>query len=282
MAYDKLVDSAKLDATFKGIADAIRRNQNATEPIHIDNMPSRINEVHQDGYMKGFEEGKNSAEQDGYNNGLTEGVAIGKQLEYDRFWDAYQQNGKRTDYQTGFTGAGWTEETFKPKYDIVTNSAYMLFRGCPIKDLGEAIRNSGKKVVVNHNRLQYSFNFCPNLETVEEIEFKNPLVYISQAFTTSPKLKKIQTLPISEEATTLDFTDLSALEDVSFSGVIPVNISFAKSSKLSNASIQSIIDHLKDLTGQTAKTLTFHATVGGKLTDAQKATITAKNWTLVY
>jgi endonuclease I len=49
-----------------------------------------------------------------------------------------------------------------------------------------------------------------------------------------------------------------------------------------NDSVQSIVDALKDLTGATAQTLTFHADVGGKLTDAQKATITAKNWTLVY
>jgi hypothetical protein len=59
-------------------------------------------------------------------------------------------------------------------------------------------------------------------------------------------------------------------------------ISFINSPVLSDASIQSIIDGLADLTGATAQTLTLHATVGGKLTEAQKATVTAKNWTLVY
>lgn len=51
---------------------------------------------------------------------------------------------------------------------------------------------------------------------------------------------------------------------------------------LSDASIQSVIDGLMDMTGQTAQTITFHAAVGAKLTEEQKATITAKNWTLVY
>ena len=46
--------------------------------------------------------------------------------------------------------------------------------------------------------------------------------------------------------------------------------------------MQSIIDGLKDLTGAESQTLTFHSAVGNKLTDTQKATITAKNWTLVY
>ena len=63
---------------------------------------------------------------------------------------------------------------------------------------------------------------------------------------------------------------------------IKFNISFSHSSKLSTDTIQSIIDGLADLTDGTAQTLTLHATVGGKLTDEQKATITAKNWTLVY
>lgn len=63
-----------------------------------------------------------------------------------------------------------------------------------------------------------------------------------------------------------------------------INISFAiqYSPNLSDETIQSIIDGLYDLTGDTAKTLTLHATVGAKLTDEQKAAITAKNWELVY
>jgi hypothetical protein len=63
---------------------------------------------------------------------------------------------------------------------------------------------------------------------------------------------------------------------------IKVNFNIASSAELSHETRQSIIDGLADLTGGTAQTLTLHATVGGKLTDEQKATITAKNWTLVY
>lgn len=63
---------------------------------------------------------------------------------------------------------------------------------------------------------------------------------------------------------------------------IKISINFADSKLLSDVSIQSIIDGLADLTGGTAQTLTLHSTVGSKLTDTQKATITAKNWTLVY
>ncbi len=73
------------------------------------------------------------------------------------------------------------------------------------------------------------------------------------------------------------------LEEVYFMpGTIDYAIHVGYSPKLINVSVQSIIDGLADLTGQTAQTLTIHATVGAKLTQAQKDAITAKNWTLVY
>ena len=83
--------------------------------------------------------------------------------------------------------------------------------------------------------------------------------------------------------TTSAFYECRALEEVEFKqGTIPKSIEFNHSPNLTETAIQSIVDGLADLTGATAQTLTFHRTTGNKLTEAQKATITAKNWTLVY
>jgi hypothetical protein len=68
------------------------------------------------------------------------------------------------------------------------------------------------------------------------------------------------------------------LVDLSISGTIGKTISFAQSKKLSDASIQSIIDALADLTGQTALKVSFHSDTILKLTEDQIATISAKNW----
>ena len=79
------------------------------------------------------------------------------------------------------------------------------------------------------------------------------------------------------------FSYCTALKEVRFAAnTIKISITFAQCDELSTATIQSIIDGLADLTGGTAQTLTLHADVGAKLTDEQKASITAKNWTLVY
>lgn len=59
------------------------------------------------------------------------------------------------------------------------------------------------------------------------------------------------------------------------SGTIKISIDFSRCAKLSAQSLQSIIDGLATIT--TAQTLTLNSAI--VLTDAQRATITAKGWT---
>jgi len=108
----------------------------------------------------------------------------------------------------------------------------------------------------------------------------------SNVFGCLTAVEEIDGIPLDfSSATTMvnPFNYHQSLKEVRFVEMsIPLSISFRYSSQLSDESIQSIIDGLADLTGNTAQTLTLHATVGGKLTETQKATITAKNWELVY
>lgn len=124
--------------------------------------------------------------------------------------------------------------------------------------------------------------------TLEEIDFSNfnlNVETLNQAFNNCVSLKRILGMFDLTNTTSVNnsFGNCLVLEEVRFKGnSIFLSISFSSSSTLSDESIQSIIDGLADLTGQTAQTLTVHKTVGEKLTDTQKATITAKNWTLAY
>lgn len=214
-----------------------------------------------------------------------EGVEDGKQAEHDAFWDSYQQNGNRLNYEYGFTGQGWTDETFKPKYDIAPTYGGNIFSNTAITDLVQLLDAMGVRLDFsnvrdtayialnaslttfptadcrNRTHMNYIFNNCANLRSVEKVILKSDG---SQAFSAN------------------SFKDLSALEEIRFEGCIGKNFEIKDSPLLSDASVQSIIDCLKDLTGATAQTLTLHATVGGNMTAEQKAAITAKNWTLVY
>ena len=94
----------------------------------------------------------------------------------------------------------------------------------------------------------------------------------------SNKLKTIRTLTVAQSNTYSGwFSGCGALENITFSGEIGNNISFADSPNLSSESVTSIIDALATVTE--ARTLTLNASVS--LTDEQKSIIEEKGWDLV-
>jgi hypothetical protein len=85
------------------------------------------------------------------------------------------------------------------------------------------------------------------------------------------------------ESTITTFSNCGQLTDFRVvKGTIKQNFNVSACSSLSNETVESIIEGLADLTGGTTQTLSLNNAVGKKLTDTQKAAITAKNWTLAY
>lgn len=214
---------------------------------------------------------------------VTSAFEAGKQAEYDRFWAAHQNFGKKDVYGYAFSGKGWTDETFKPKYNIVPTGAGYIFSGSGIVDLIGCLERCG--VAIDFSKCtNFSYmmsNGCsikhfPVIDLSASAGFQDGFRYAGSL--ESGSLVNVKPTHTWSNA----FANCSGLVDITFSGTIGKSISFAQSSKLSTASVQSIIDALADLTGQTAQTVTFHKTVGELLTQAQKDTISAKNWTLAY
>ena len=177
----------------------------------------------------------------------------GKQAEYDRLWDALQQKGSRTHYAYAFAYTGWSEDIFNPKYPIT-----------PASTLG----------------IQNMFNWNPGVvdTKVAITAYGN----CSNAFGNATKLKRTHIIFNGATNVANMFLNCTALEELYCEGELTLSLSLAQSNLLNATSVQSVIDCLADLTGQTAQTLTLHATVGANLTQAQKDAISAKNWTLVY
>lgn len=80
----------------------------------------------------------------------------GKNAAYDAFWDAYQQNGERVNYHTGFAGKGWNEHAFKPKYDIKPTTAYMMFYQIPTNANIDLVKTAEEQGIV------FDFSNCTN------------------------------------------------------------------------------------------------------------------------
>jgi hypothetical protein len=184
----------------------------------------------------------------GYSKGETAGFDAGKQAEYDAFWDAVQGYGNSTSYNTMF-GSPWTKALLKPKYDINVSSAiYMFAFNTMGGDLVEHFDSLGRKLdfsrCINANATFQSsrftrvgkiycstanwyncFNACTQLITIDE--WGN--------FDENGKI---------EGGLTSCFTGCSALENITVKGIISGSISFNSSTKLTRASIESIINHL--------------------------------------
>lgn len=127
---------------MKAIADAIREKTNITEPLTLDAMAENIPFVYSHGYVAGNNDGFASGEEHGKMIGYEEGFISGetsgriagfeegKQAEYDAFWDAFQDNGNRKNYQYAFCERGWNAETLKPKYMMVISTGERMFYRC--------------------------------------------------------------------------------------------------------------------------------------------------------
>ena len=224
-----------------------------------------------------------TATEGGEGGSYDQGYTDGQKAEHDRFWDAYQENGNRIGYSNAFRDAYWNNTTFLPKYDIVPSShgAGSMFESCGyVGDLVELCEKQGITIDFS-NAVEWSKTFYGTKFTRLGVIDATKSTRFYNVFNYSRSLKTIDKI-ISAETTPFDrsFQGLGALEEIRFEGTINSLLEIHESPLLSNESVQSIIDHLKDLTGATAKTLTFHADVKAKMTQAQKDAISAKNWTL--
>ena len=216
-------------------------------------------------------EGYTAGHAAGYGKGQADGIEQGKQAEYDRFWDAYQQSGNRTDFQYAYGGIGWTDETYKPKY---------IDR--PVIGEGMFYKSSVTALAVDTSQCTSLGYFLRNNTAIKAIALidaqKAGDLYWTFGGCTS--LESLGIILAESNMYTNAFYNLPALKHMTVEGTIAKSINFQWSNLLTNASVQSVIDHLKDLTGAATQTLTLHADVKAKITDAQKSSITAKNWTL--
>ena len=204
------------------LANAFRLKLGTAEKINAQDFPDKVTEVYNAGYEKGKSEGGDT--ETAYN----EGIKDGKQAEYDKFWDVYQQNGKRNNYNSAFA-MGWTDDIYNPKYPL-----------------------SGIKYMSG----MYTNTIVT--DTKQEMSFADGAP-VNLTFTNVNQLVTIRTIHVTEKITYANsFTKCTNLTNITFEGPISNDISFSDCTKLSKASIENIIGCLADTA--TGKTLTLSKT----------------------
>lgn len=217
----------------------------------------------------------------------------GKKAQYDAFWDSFQQNGERTDYRSAF-GAMWTAETFKPKYPIRPTTANFMFYhnqggGVHIDDFVEFCKENN--VVLDYSQCveaQYGIGcLCsPHFGT---LDFSNATdlqqLFYGHSFGNNQS-HSVVTIDefISSEITTYHintFQHAVNLENIKMSGVVAKDITFQHCTKLTKASITSIINVLSNTTSGLTLTLSKTAKENAFTAEEWATLIATKpNWTI--
>jgi hypothetical protein len=235
------------------IADTIRSHTGGTDKLFLDDMPNEIENACAAEYEKGF-----TAGQAGGGSGYEQGFADGKQAEYDRFWDVYQQNGNRTNYERAFAGVGWTKENFKPKYIIrPIGNMYMTFAYGNMGKIDESVVDTSKAT-----SMSMAFYQCTNpLESYTNLT--DITIDLSSLNTLSDTFNyngALETLVLKNVPETCKFTggfeSCRNLTNLTITGTIGGDtVKLPHSTKLTKVSIESIVEHLSNTA--TGKSLTL-------------------------
>ena len=142
-----------------------------------------------------------------------EGYEAGQKAEYDKFWDNFQNYGNRINYAYTFAYE-WTDDIYNPKYPLNVNNGAYVFYLSPITD-------TKVPITITATSITGFFQQCKSLITV----------------------RNLSVLETTKFATAFD--GCTALENITFGGVIGNDISFKDSRKLSHVSLMSIINALK-------------------------------------
>ena len=220
----------------------------------------------------------------------------------DEFWDVFQQNGKRTNYNYAFhtgdeaSSTPWTDETFKPKYNIRPTSAQRAFYRLQVTDVAKVFEDRG--IVFDTSQCtDTGYLFAKNSKAVHLPTLDLSLTRtISGLAFQSYQLEKIDKIIWGDKITTATnpFGSCRTLAEFESEGTLAISVSF-KDSPLTVETMKSLISCLKNYAGTSnagAYTLTLKDTCKTALSadtetvefDGQTYTyfnlITAKGWNL--
>ena len=224
----------------------------------------------------------------GYIKGKAEGG--GGDNYCDTFWDIYQQNGNRTIYQNAFSGLGWTDETFKPKYDMKPTSAVQMFHNTQITNLKKILDDAG--LVLDFSKCTaFTYTFQQSKIThIGAIDVSN--VTNLSYFMPEAKFVYIEKMILKNDGTqsfnsTYTFSLCRSLEHCIFEGVIGKNgFDIHWSTLLDADSLGSVINCLSTATTGLTVTLptTAQANYDAVYGDGAWETLVAtkQNWTVAY
>jgi hypothetical protein len=260
-----------LTERLTAIGNAIREKNGTTELIPLTDMPQAILDISGGG---------------GYDEGYVAGELAGRENQQSDFWDAFQYNGDRVDYQFSFGGAGWTDETFKPKYNIQPIYAMRMFNTSKITNLKSILENLG--ITLNFSKMTSGIELFGN-STITHIGVIDltSMNNINQVFYQAKSLQSIEKVILKSDGSqafnsSTTFGGCSALTHIIIEGTIGQNNFDIHWSDLDRESLLSILNALADKSSETSSVwkITIGATNKAKLSADELKIASDKGWSV--
>lgn len=237
-----------------------------------------------------------------FENKIDDVYNAGKQVEYDAFWNQFQENGNRTSYTRTFTeesGVACWSKGFTPKYPLKvaygsTQANFMFYHfgeslNSPV-DFVDFMQENGITFYCNHPSLPstdylavYNSTFSySKISHLPKLFVDRTLQYTFENCSHLVTIDELRFYGSSSSNASTSFYGCSELQNITFTGSLQgggINLFSAR--KLTHASIMSLINILYDYSASTTtKTVALGPSNLAKLTDEEKAIATAKGWTL--
>ena len=214
----------------------------------------------------------------------------GRKKEYDAFWDAYQDKGNHTSYENAFSGKHWTDDNFKPKYNIIMSGDYganASFRQSQMTDIKGILEK--QNVVLDTSQAARFTNTFQNSKVTKAPSLNlTGCTLFSQVFYGCTNLTEVELCNLKANCTITgvfslckNLVSLKMINCTIGQNGFDVQYSNLSHDSLINDEGTGVLNSLEDKSGTgTVWTITLGSTNLAKLTDAEKAIATQKGWTL--
>lgn len=208
----------------------------------------------------------------------------GRRSQHDEFWDAFQNNGNRDNYQYAF-GDGWNNINLKPKYDIkpISIGAAAMFKNCGFSgNLKEHFEKLG--ITIDTSGATSVGSMFQNADKITEVPFLDLSTCTNTLGNTFNGCTSLVTLHLElfeiNKPVSTTFKDCQSLTDLTIDGTIVYVFNLEDSPKLTAKSIVSVINALSSKNGGSL-TLSETAVNNAFTNDEWDALVETKpNWTI--
>ncbi len=234
------------------------------EENHMPTINTGISVIKTYADQTGYERGVTDGTTEGWNQGHEAGMTDGANMQKYQWWNSYQTNSDgsaRTDYAYAFAGKGWNNTTFTPTQNLTVVNARSMFYQSGVK--GSLSDILGNVSLDFSNCTGATYCFASTLFSSLPALNLQKAGSVDSIFRDSVNLTSVDLFSVGKNTVLSQAFDYcSKLQQITFGGTVAKSMNIRWSTKLSTASIKSLLSVLTETVS--GVTITLPVTVNGQ------------------